>query len=261
MAQTAPQAAGTGRTTASPDIDALLSALNAEASTSLPGRPGASTSLPGRPEGSSVRPEQAPAALSLSEGPAVLPDRPAGDPAARRMQALVRAFDVLHKQVASIASQGETISSIADMQARQEQALGELQRTTRHLRAIVIQQLQGTAPKQDTLPPLQVKLVVAHLAESYRQAQHDAGVLAQWAMLFTGVAVGAVLGAAMSALGGLYSMLLILGTAAAVALLVACIFMTLAYQARRRADQARRAMGESTMPHAAIAATEAHSEH
>lgn len=244
MAQTAPQV--TGRTPPTPDIDELLGALNAERPTSLPNRPAAQRSII----------QQAPVSLagehsvpSLPDVPTALPGRPdqAGDPAARRTQALVRAFDVLHKQVASIASQGETINSIATAQARQEQALAELQRTTRYLRAVVIQQLQGGAAKEASSPALQVKLVVAHLAESYRQAQHDAGVLAQWAMLFAGVALGATLGAALSAWAQLSAVLLVLGTAAVVALLVASIFAALARQARQRANQARRAMDEGIL--------------
>lgn len=227
MTQTAPRVADTQRTPQpAPDIDALLSALNAEGQRHLMGEP--------------------------ATGP--LPDRQAGELAGRRVQALIRAFDVLHKQVAAIASQGETINSVADAQARQEQTLGELQRNMRYLRAIVIQQLQGAAPTQPSQPSLHVKLVVRHLAESYHQAQHDAGVLAQWAMLFTGVAVGTALGALMSALIQLAIVPLILATAAVVTVLVACIFAVLARRSRLRAEQARRAMDESTLVRPATAA-------
>jgi len=240
MTQTVPQAANSGRTPPSPDIDALLSALNAEAQLSI-----LAEQAP-----ASLAIEGAQASTPLHEEPMALPGRPehrAADPTGRRVQALVRAFDVLHKQVAAIASQGETINTIANAQARQGHALAELQRTMRYLRAVVIQQLQGNASKQPGLPALQVKLVAAHLAESYRQAQHDAGVLAQWAMLFAGVALGAALGAAMGAYSRLTPMLLTLGTAAGVSLLVACIFVALARQARLRAQQARLAMDESVL--------------
>jgi hypothetical protein len=168
-----------------------------------------------------------------------------GDLTARRVQALIRAFDVLQKQVGAIASQGETISKVAENQARDAKAIGDLQRNMRYLRAIVIQQLQGGGAQQ--VPPLQIKLLVGHLVEQYQQAERDAALLTNWAMLFVGLALGLGGASAYVAVAQNGVVLSIFVAVAALALLVAIIFWSLARSARQRAVAARRAMDESTV--------------
>lgn len=173
---------------------------------------------------------------------------PAGDLTARRVQVLIRAFDVLHRQVSAIASQGETIHGIAEAQAQHTKAIGDLQRNIRYLRAIVIQQLQQASPAPDrTLPPLNIKLVVGHLVEQYQQAERDAAVLMQWAMLFIGIALGTAVAALIGAIQRVQLTSAVLGTLAAATFAVAIIFLSLSRSARSRADVARRTMDESTL--------------
>lgn len=200
-------------TLSSSDLDALLESLQAEPRT-------AGTASPSSAERSA-------------------------DLTARRVQALIRAFDVLQKQVSAIASQGETISKVAENQARDAKAIGDLQRNMRYLRAIVIQQLQGSSPQQ--FPPLQIKLLVGHLVEQYQQAERDASLLTNWAMLFVGLALGLGGASAYVALAQNGLVLSIFVAVAAVTLLVAIIFWNLARSARSRAAAARRAMDESTV--------------
>ncbi len=164
---------------------------------------------------------------------------------ARRVQALIRAFDVLQKQVSAIAAQGETISKVAENQARDAKAIGDLQRNVRYLRAIVIQQLQAGGAHH--LPPLQIKLLVGHLVEQYQQAERDAALLTNWAMLFVGLALGLGGASAYVAVAQNGLVLSIFVAVAAVALLVAIIFWNLARSARNRAAAARRAMDESSV--------------
>jgi hypothetical protein len=207
-------------------------------------------------------PRRAPSTLSPSDLDALLESlqaepRPAnavgqppstersGDLTARRVQALIRAFDVLQKQVSAIASQGETISKVAENQARDAKAIGDLQRNIRYLRAIVIQQLQGGGTQQ--FPPLQIKLLVGHLVEQYQQAERDAALLTNWAMLFVGLALGLGGASAYVALSQNGLALSIFVAVAVVALVVAIIFGSLARSARNRAAAARRAMDESTV--------------
>lgn len=167
------------------------------------------------------------------------------DLTARRVQALIRAFDVLQKQVSAIAAQGQTISQVAAAQARDAKAIADLQRSMRYLRAIVIQQLQQGSTQP--FPPLQIKLVLGHLVEQYQQAERDAALLTSWAMLFVGLALG--LGGASASMAwlptGLARSLAI--AVAVLALVVALIFWGLARSARHRAAAARRAMDESTV--------------
>jgi uncharacterized coiled-coil protein SlyX len=164
------------------------------------------------------------------------------------VQALIRAFDVLHRQVGSIAAQGETISKVAETQAQDAKAIADLQRNMRYLRAIVIQQLQQASPHPSaTLPPIQIKLVVGHLVEQYQQAERDAAVLLGWAMLFVGLGVGLGIASGVAAIQGISSMPLMYGAVALVTLVVALIFGGLARTARVRAAAARRAMDESTL--------------
>lgn len=219
MSQTAPQGSGPRRTPGvSPDLDALLESFNTDARQ-------AAGSPPPQPVA-----ERSPNTLME-----------------RRVQALIRAFDVLHKQVGSIAAQGETISKVAELQAQDGRAIGDLQRNMRYLRAIVIQQLQQSSAGNANLPPLQVKLVVGHLVEQYQQAERDMATLMQWAMLFAGIAIGMGLAAATSVANGQRLGGALFGTVALVTLLVAGIFGGLARTTRTRAVAARRAMDESTL--------------
>lgn len=218
MSQAAPPG-DTPRRTAAPDLDALLNSLNADARSTTPSRAG---NAPADPQASELT--------------------------ARRVQALIRAFDMLHKQVGAIASQGETISTLAEAQTRTTKAITDLQRNMRYIRAIVIQQLQQAHGSSNSgLPPLQIKLVVGHLAEQYQQAARDAAILVQWAMLFLGVTLGTGVAAIICAIYRLLLPPVILGTASVFALLVALIFGGLARSARFRAAVARRAMDESTL--------------
>ncbi len=217
MAQTSPQGAAPRRT-APPDLDALLESLQVEP------RPAAGKTTP--------------SANSEAQG---------GDVIARRVQALIRAFDVLHRQVGAIASQGETISKVAETQVRDGKAIADLQRTMRQLRAVVIQQLQAGTVSNGVLPPIQIKLVVGHLVEQLQQAERDVAVLTGWAMLFAGLALGMSIAAGVAVANRLNFPLLIFGTVAVVAVAVALIFGLLARTARTRAAGARRAMDESTL--------------
>ncbi len=220
MTQT-PPSGGAPRRTAPPELDALLE------------------SLQGEPRSGSGAGTAAPSATA---------DRQSGDVMSRRVQALIRAFDVLHRQVGAIASQGETISKVAETQARDAKAIADLKRNMRYLRAIVIQQLQQASPHPPgTLPPIQIKLVVGHLVEQYQQAERDAALLLGWAMLFVGLAVGLSIAATVSAVQGVASMPLIYGAVGGVTLAVALIFGGLARATRARAAAARRAMDESTL--------------
>jgi len=206
----------------SAELDALLESLQTDLRTPRPATPS---------------PPAAPTA-----------ERPTGDLTARRVQALVRAFDVLHKQVGAIAAQGETISKVAEAQAQDGKAIADLQRNMRYLRAIVIQQLQQSSPAAAAnLPPIQIKLVVGHLVEQYQQAERDAAVLVQWSMLFAGLAVGMALAAAVSAFNQQLLTLAIFVTSGLLTLAVAFIFAALARTARTRAATARRTMDESTL--------------
>ncbi len=218
MAQTSPQGA-TARRTTPPDLDALLESLQVEQRPAT-GKTAATTN---------VEPQS-------------------GDVTARRVQALIRAFDVLHRQVGAIASQGETISKVAETQARDGKAIAELQRSMRYLRAIVIQQLQaGPVGSNGALPAIQIKLVVGHLVEQLQQAERDVAVLTGWAMLFAGLALGMTIAAGVAVANRLNFALLVFATVAAVAVAVALIFGFLARTARTRAAAARRAMDESTL--------------
>lgn len=202
-----------------PDLDALLNSLQTDA--------------------------RAPAAARSGAGPS---EATPNDLTTRRVQALIRAFDMLHKQVGAIANQGETINTLAEAQARTTKSIADMQRNMRSMRAILIQQLQQTSGASNAnLPPLQIKLVVGHLVEQYQQAQRDAAILVQWAMLFVGIAVGAGAAAIVCALYRLLLPPVILGTAAVFALLVAVIFGSLARAAHIRAAAARREMDESTL--------------
>lgn len=222
MSQATPQGSAPRRaqsTATPPDLDALLESLNVE---------------PRTPTGAAPTP------------PPV--ERPAGDVMARRVQALIRAFDILHKQVGAIAAQGETISKVAENQTRDAKAIGDLQRNVRYLRAIVIQQLQQSSNATTTnLPPIHIKLVVGHLVEQYQQAERDVAVLSQWAMLFVGVALGMAIAGAVSVTYQLTTGLIIFTTSALGSLAVALIFGGLARGARSRAALARRNMDESTL--------------
>ena len=215
MAQTPPE--GSPRRPAPPDLDALLESLQVEA-----------------------RPAQ-------TAGRAPVAESAGGDVMARRVQALIKAFDVLHRQVGAIAAQGETISKVAETQARDAKSLSDLQRTVRSLRAVVIQQLQQGTSSNANLPPIQIKLVVGHFVEQAAQAERDVAVLTGWAMLFVGLALGMALAAGVVWSGRVIAPLPILATIAVGALAVALIFGSLARSARTRADAARRAMDESTL--------------
>lgn len=204
------------RTSAPPDLDALLNSLKAEPRT--------------------------------GEQPGDIANQPTGDLTSRRVQALIRAFDVLHKQVSTIASQSAAIGGLAEEQARTAKAIAGLQRNSRSLRAVIIQLLQQSSLNGgQALPPLQVKLVVGHLVEQYQQAEQDAAALNQWAMLFVGIAVGTGVGAGVSAVGQPLLLIIVLSTTAIMSLLVALIFGGLARGSRARAAGARRAMDESTL--------------
>ncbi len=217
MSQPSPQS-GASRRTAPADLDALLESLQGEAR---------------------------PAAPAPSSAPA---ERQGGDITARRVQALIRAFDVLHRQVGSIASQGEVISKVAEAQVRDSKTIADLQRNMRYLRAILIQQLQQNSPTSAAnLPPLQVKLVVGHLVEQYQQAERDVAVLNGWAMFFVGVSLGMTVSAAISFANQLFTLLAIFATSAIMTLAVAGIFGGLARSARGRGAVARRSMDESTL--------------
>lgn len=219
MSQPSPQSSGPRRT-APADLDALLESLQGEA------RPSVTTTTT----------------------PSATPERQGGDVTARRVQALIRAFDVLHRQVGSIASQGEVISKVAEAQARDSKTIADLQRNMRYLRAILIQQLQQNSPSNNAnLPPLQVKLVVGHLVEQYQQAERDVAVLNGWAMFFVGVSLGMIVAAAISFANQLNLLLAIFATSAVMTIAVAAIFGGLARSARARSAVSRRSMDESTL--------------
>jgi hypothetical protein len=219
MSQSSPQSGGPSRT-APADLDALLESLQGDA----------------RPS------------VTATTTPATTPERQSGDVTARRVQALIRAFDVLHRQVGSIASQGAVISKVAEAQARDSKTITDLQRNMRYLRAILIQQLQQNSPSNHAnLPPLQVKLVVGHLVEQYQQAERDVAVLNSWAMFFVGIALGMTVAAAISFANQLYVLLAIFATSAVMTIAVTGIFGGLARGARSRAAAARRSMDESTL--------------
>lgn len=220
MTQTPPPG-GSPRRPAPPELDALLESLQGEP------RPSSGSASVASPPNSERQPN---------------------DVMARRVQALIRAFDVLHRQVGSIASQGETISKVAENQERDAKAIADLQRNMRYMRSIVIQQLQQASPHPPaTLPPIQIKLVVGHLVEQYQQAERDAAVLLGWAMLFVGLAVGLGIASAVTAVQRISSAPLVYAAVAIVTLIVALIFGGLARTARSRAAAARRAMDESTL--------------
>ncbi|WP_029215432.1 hypothetical protein [Kallotenue papyrolyticum] len=205
-------------------------------------------------------PRQSPSGISPADLDALLESLQAGarpaasgasstgeqrDLTARRVQALIRAFDVLQKQVSAIAAQGQTISQVAAAQARDAKAIADLQRSMRYLRAIVIQQLQQSSAA--ATPPLTVRLLLGHLVEQYQQAEQDAALLRGWAMLFLGLALasgGAVIAIAFASAS---AALPVLGALTGLALLVAAIFGSLARAARVRATLARRAMDESAV--------------
>ena len=97
------------------------------------------------------------------------------------------------------------------------------------------------------LPSLQIKLVLAQAANLLHQADKDVMILGNCAMLFAGTALGTFLSIAGSIAGPYTTRFWIYLAIAFFALLVSAIFAFLAYQARCRVVNARKAMDESTL--------------
>ena len=157
--------------------------------------------------------------------------------------------DELRSQVRSLALQVQSISEATETQVAQGRAIQELRQAVRE---IVVATHRQPKPlpifnAELQLPSLQIKLVLAQAANLLHQADKDVTVLGNWSRLFAGVALGTSLSIAFSIFGPYTTRFWIYLAITAFACLVSMVFALLAYRARRRVVEARRAMEESTL--------------
>ena len=161
-----------------------------------------------------------------------------------------RVADELRAQIHSIALQVQALSEATAHQAEQDHAIQELRQVMRQVVMAAHQQPKPAAPSFNAelqLPSLQIKLVLAQAANLLHQADKEVTVLANWSMLFGGVALGTLLSLLVPLAGPYTTRFWIYLAIAIFAFLVALVFAFLAQQARRRVANARKAMDESTL--------------
>lgn len=160
-----------------------------------------------------------------------------------------RVTDELRAQIRSIALRVQALSEANASQAQRDREIGELRQAMREV--LVATHRQSNPPTTVTtevqVPSLQIKLVLAETAHLLHQADRDVATLGSWGMLFGGVGLGTLFALLFEVFKPYTPVFYIQLAVAIFALLVALVFAILTRQARRRAVNAHRILGEGTI--------------